>query len=190
MSIRLKNVCISFPTLASPEAFGGDEAAYSAKFSIDPKSENAKIIDAAIAAAAEEKWEGKANTVLKSFGDDSKKICYLKKPYQNQKTGEVYDGFEGMYSLSARNKKNRPTIVDRFGREVTDAAAIKSMIYSGCHVHATIEIWAQDNTFGRGIRATLTGVMFAKDGKAFGGSAPATANDFADLAQSEDEALV
>ena len=189
MSIRLKNVCISFPALATPEAFGDGDPAYQAKFSIDPKSDNAKILDAAITAAAKDAWKDKAESVMKLLTED-KKVCYVKAPYRNKKTGEVYEGFEGMYSLSARNSKARPTIVDRFGKQVTDERDIKAMIYSGCFVHATIDIWAQDNTYGRGLRATLTGVMFAKDGKAFGGSAPATESDFADLAQSEDEALV
>jgi hypothetical protein len=185
----LKNVRISFPVLAEPERFGDGDPAYQAKFIIDPKSENAKILDAAILAAAKDKWESKAEAVLKSFGNDNKKICYVKEPYRSSKTGEVYGGFEGNYCLSARNTKNQPTIVDRFGKQVTSGAQIKSLIYSGCYVHATLDIWAQDNTFGRGLRATLTGVMFAKDGEAFGGSAPAAADDFADLAQPEEEAL-
>ena len=189
MSIRLKNVRISFPALATPEAFGDGEPAYQAKFIIEPKSENAKILEEAIHAAAKDAWKDKADSVLKLLTED-KKVCYVKAPYRSKKSGEVYNGFEGNYSLSSRNAKSRPTVVDRFGREVTDTASIKSLVYSGCYVHATLDIWAQDNKWGRRINCTLTGVMFAKDGEAFGGSAPATANDFADLAQSEDEALV
>ena len=44
-----------------------------------------------------------------------------------------------------------------------------------------IEVYPQDNTFGRGIRAQLKAVQFVKDAPAFSGGAPASADDFDDL---------
>jgi hypothetical protein len=55
------------------------------------------------------------------------------------------------------------------------------VIYSGCFVNAQIDIWAQDNGFGKRINCTLAGVQFAADGDAFGGGRPASADDFDDL---------
>lgn len=187
MELRLKNVRISFPALATPEAFGEGEPAYQAKFIIEPGSVNAKALEQALKDVAKEQWKEKSDQILKLLTED-KKICFVKGPYRNSKTGEPYMGFENMYSLSTR-KKERPTIFDKFGNAVTDTRDIKSLIYSGCYVHAKVDIWAQDNKWGRRINAALQGVMFAMDGEAFGGSAPASADDFKDLAADPDEAL-
>lgn len=187
MEVRLKNVRIAFPALDKPEAFGDGEPAYQAKFIIVPSSENVKLIEDAMASVAKDQWKDKAASVMELLKED-KKLCFVKAPYRNKKTGEAYAGFDGMFSLSTRSK-NRPTVFDRNNREVTDLAEIKRMIYSGCFVHAKIDVWAQDNKWGRRVNANIAGVMFAKDGDAFGGSSPATGDDFADLAADEDEAL-
>lgn len=185
MELRLKSVRIAFPALDKPEAFGDGEPAFQSKFIIVPKSPEVKLIEDAMLAVAKDQWKDKADTVMESLKED-KKLCFVRGPYKNKKTGEPYSGFEGMYSLSTRSK-TRPTIFDKFGKEVTDERDIKQLIYSGCFVNAKVDIWAQDNKWGRRINANIAGVMFAKDGEAFGGSSPATAEDFADLAASEDE---
>lgn len=188
MQIRLKNVRISFPALAEPEAFGDGEPAYQAKFIIQPKSEHAKAIKEAIAAAAKEQWKDKAPDVLKLLAEDNK-IAYVEKPYRNKKSGETYAGFENAHYLSARNSKSRPTVYNKANVKLEEVRDIKSLIYSGCYVHALVDIWAQDNKWGRRINCTLQGVMFANDGENFGGSSVANDSAFADLAQAE-ESLV
>jgi len=188
MQIRLKNVRISFPALAEPEAFGDGEPAYQAKFIIEPKSEQAKAIKDAIATAAKEQWKEKAADVLKMLTED-KKIAYVEAPYRNKKSGETYAGFEGKHYLSARNAKSRPTIYNKANVKLEETRDIKSLIYSGCYVHALVDIWAQDNKWGGRINCTLHGVMFANDGENFGGSSVASDDAFADLAQAE-ESLV
>ena len=42
--LMLKNVVLSFPNLAEPQAFGKGEPAYGAKFPIVPNSEQQKLI--------------------------------------------------------------------------------------------------------------------------------------------------
>lgn len=187
MEIMLKNVRIAFPALDKPESMGDGEPAFQAKFIIEPGSALAKELDAAMAQVAKDQWKDKADIVMESLKED-KKLCFVHGPYKNKKTGEPYLGFAGMWSLSSR-KKQQPTIFDQFGKQVTDPAKIRSLIYSGCYVNAKVDIWAQDNRYGRRINAALQGVMFAADGEAFGGSAPATADDFAGMAKSPEEAM-
>ncbi len=189
MEVRLKNVRIAFPALDKPVSFGNEgEPAYQAKFIIEPGSAEVKLLDDAILATAKEKWKDKADGVMEMLKED-KKLCFVHGPYKNKKSGEVYAGFEGKFSLSTRSPKTQPTVFDQFNREVKDPSEIKRLIYSGCFVHAKVDIWAQDNSYGRRINANIAGVMFAKEGEAFGGSAPATGDDFADLKADEDEAL-
>ncbi len=68
-----------------------------------------------------------------------------------------------------------------FDKDRTELTQKDGRPYAGCYVNAALDIWAQDNQFGKRINATLKGVQFAADGDAFVGSAPATAEDFDDI---------
>ncbi len=63
------------------------------------------------------------------------------------------------------------------------------VIYAGCYVNASIEIWAQDNQYGKAIRATLRGVQFFRDGDAFTANNVAAADEFDDLSVDGDDDL-
>jgi hypothetical protein len=53
--------------------------------------------------------------------------------------------------------------------------------YAGCYVNASIELWAQDNNYGKRVNASLGGVQFARDGDAFAGGGAASEDEFDDL---------
>jgi hypothetical protein len=60
--------------------------------------------------------------------------------------------------------------------QVADADGV---IYAGCYVHASVEIYAYDSPkWGRRINAVLRGVKFCADGEGFGGSTAASADEF------------
>lgn len=181
MEIILKNVRTAFSNIYSPKAMANDansKPAYGSKLIIEPDSENDKIIQAAMLKVAEEKWPGKGKATLDKLIAD-KKTCYQMSEYQN-KDGEAYDGFEGNYSLSTRSEKLKPTVKNRFNADVTEGD--QGAPYPGCYVHAAVDIWPQDNQFGRRINGTLQGVMFAGDGAAFSGARPANDGTFANMA--------
>jgi hypothetical protein len=179
MEVILKNVRLSFPSIFEMSSIGDGEPAYSAKFIIEPDSENAKLLKAAVEAVAKDKWKEKAAGVLQTLKED-KKVAYVEGPYKN-KNGEPYDGYEGMFNLSARSSDVKPTVKDR--RNQTVAKGDAGAPYNGCYVHTAVDIWAQDNKWGRRINCKLLGVMFYKDGTPFSGGAAASDSTFADLAQ-------
>ena len=189
MEYMLKNVRIAFPALDEKQSVGDGEPAYGAKFIIPPDSAISAAMDKIIVEVANEKWKDKAAGVLDLLKEKDK-MFFLHKPYRNTKTGEPYLGFDKMWSAGARKADMQPTIFDKFGNQVTEKEKIKALIYSGCYVNAKIDIWAQDNQYGRRINASLLGVMFASDGEAFGGGAPAKKEDFAGLAADPSEAMV
>jgi hypothetical protein len=96
------------------------------------------------------------------------------------------DGYEGNLYLNGYNAV-RPTVVDR---DATPLVAADGKPYSGCYVNMIIDVWAQDNKYGKKINAQLQGVQFFKDGDAFaGGGKAADTGDFeviADGADAED----
>ena len=180
---------MTFPAIAEPKGYADGEPAYGAKFPIEPGSDAEKKIEAAMRAVALEKWGDKGDGVLKRLIDDGD-VAFTKKVYRSKKTGEAYQGFEGMHYLSARSTSTTPTVVDQFKQEISDKKTIERMAFSGAVVHASFEIWAQNNKWGQRINCTLRGIMLTGKGQNFGGgSAPASADEFADLAQDAEDFL-
>lgn len=180
MKLTLKNVRLSFPDLFVPRPFKpGDVPKYKATLLVPKGSEQAKMIENAIMAVAKEKWPKGAEKIVAGIRGNANKFCW-----QDGDTKE-YDGYEGMMAFSANNKA-RPTILDRDKSPLTEA---DGKPYAGCYVNAIVEIFAYDNS-GNGISATLGGVQFVRDGEAFSGGRPASADDFDDLGvDQEDEAF-
>jgi hypothetical protein len=73
----------------------------------------------------------------------------------------------------------QPFIVDADGR--TQLVESMGRPYAGCYVMAVMQIWAQDNSWGRKINAELLAVQFMRAGSAFAGGARVTVDDFEDL---------
>lgn len=182
MKVTIRNVRLAFPALFEPKAMANepaDKATYSASFILDPVANKADIaaLNAAVDAVAKEKWGAKADAVLKSIrakGD----VCL-----RDGDTKGEYDGFEGNMYISTRSR-TRPLVIDRDKTPLTQADGIP---YGGCFVNASVEVWAQDNNFGKRINCQVKGVQFYKDGDAFSGGGAASADDFDDLGVDESE---
>ncbi len=87
-----------------------------------------------------------------------------------------------------RLTKPRPTVIDR---DRTALIQADGRPYAGCYVNAVVDIWAQDNNFGKRINASLSGVQFLRDGDAFAGGGVAAPDDFDDISEGADaEGLV
>ena len=180
MKITLKNVRLSFPDLFEPRPFKpGDVPKYKATLLVPKGSDQAKAVDAAIAAVAKEKWPKTWEKVLASIKGNANKFCW-----QDGDT-KTYDGYEGMMAFSAGNKA-RPTIIDRNKDPLTKD---DGKPYAGCYVNATIRLWAQDNQYGKRINAQLRAVQYVKDGAAFGEGSVDVNKEFAPLPDDEEGAI-
>lgn len=188
MKVKLQEVRIAFPALFEAKALVGNDGKpskprFSAAFIIAPKSANAVALRNAVAETAKAKWGAKADAILAELkGKD--RVCFRESPLT--KDGKPYEGFEGMFSLNASNEA-RPLVLDRTKSPLTQQ---DGKPYGGCYVNCSVELWAQDNKWGKRINASLKGVQFVKDGDAFGGGAPASPEEFDDLGVgAEEEAL-
>jgi len=151
-TVRLDGVRLSFPSLFKPSAFaGGDNAKYSASFLMPKDSENAENMKKAVKALIDAAFKGK------SPGAD--RVCL------RNGADKDYDGYgpEVMY-VSASNAKKVP-IVDR---DRTPLGEEDGRPYAGCYVNVLLQLWAQDNQYGKRINASLQAVQFAADGEPFG----------------------
>jgi len=172
MKIKLNKVRLSFPQLFEATTVNGEgKPAFSAAFLIDPKDPQVAAINAAIDAVAKEKWGAKAEANLKAMRA-ADKVCLHSGDLKSN-----YDGFEGMLYISARNPM-RPLVIDVNKSPLTEQ---DGKPYAGCYVNASIELWAQDNNYGKRVNATLMGVQFYQDGESFTGGGAASVDDFDDL---------
>jgi len=164
--IKLVKCNLSFPELFEPKEFApGMKAKYQAAFVFDPSSKegaaNIKKVNNAIKAVLAEHYGG-SDGIPKGF-----KLC-LK---NNETEQKEYEGYEGKWFLTASNR-TRPTVVNR---DLSPITADDNILHPGCVVNASIQLWVQDNQYGKRVNANLRAVQFVEAGDVWGGSAPVRA---------------
>jgi len=169
MKITLKNVRLSFPSLFSKAKFDGQETKFEATFLLNKEEHSASIAEIKEAIAT------KIKTDLKGAKLAADKICL--------RDGDEadYDGYAGCMSIKAANN-NRPLVIDR---DKTPLAEEDGKVYSGCYVNAIIELWTQNNAYGKRINAKLLGVQFYADGEALGSKSKISVDEFEAFEEAE-----
>jgi len=160
--IKLQNVRLSFPSLFRKAQFQGEETKHEGTFMLDKEGHADKIaeIKKAIQEAIKEHLKGAklpADKICLKDGDESGR-----------------DEYEGHFTIKAANNK-RPKVIDRDKSPLTED---DGKPYSGCYVNAVIELWVQNNSYGKRINANLLGVQFFKDGEPFESGSVADDDDF------------
>lgn len=169
--IMLKNVRLAFPNLFEPSTVAGEgEPRYSVALILPTDHPQIKEIDAKINAVATEKWKDKAEAMIKSLEKTGKLALHDGDEKPN------YDGFPGNMFVSASAKVSaRPTVINSDKTPLTDR---DGKIYAGCYVNVSLDLWAQDNAYGKRVNAQLRGVQFLRDGDAFSAGRPADSDEF------------
>ena len=169
MKIKLENVRLAFPQLFEAKTVNGEgEPAFSATFLMSPQHPAVDTLVSAFDQLGKEKWGAK-------WAANKKEITAKDRfAMHDGDTKADYSGFEGNMFVSARNK-TRPLVIDRDKSPLTSQ---DGRPYAGCYVNASIELWCQDNNYGKRINASLRGVQFLKDGDAFAGGGAASEDDF------------
>lgn len=178
MKLKLSNVRLAFPTLFEAKTVNGEgKPAFSASFLLDPADPQVATINQAIDACAKDKWGAKADAILKAMRGADKVFLH------DGDLKDNYEGFAGTLYVSSRST-TRPLVIDADKTPLTEK---DGKPYAGCYVNASIELWAQDNNYGKRVNASLRGVQFLRDGDAFAGGAPASDDEFDDLTVGADE---
>lgn len=172
MKLKLNNVRMAFPVLFEAKTVNGEgKPAFSASFLIDPADPQVKALNAAIDQVANDKWGAKAAAILKQMRATDKVALHDGDLKSN------YDGFPGNLYVSARST-TRPLVINNDKSPLTEQ---DGKPYAGCFVNASIELWAQDNNYGKRVNASLRGVQFLRDGDAFAGGGAASEDEFDDI---------
>ena len=177
MKTTIQNVRIAFPAIFEPKVNDEGRATFSAAFIFAPTSPVKAHLDKVIEEVGAEKWGPKWPALKKQMAAGDNLLIH------NGDAKASLDGYEGNLFVNAYNAV-RPTVVDR---DTSPLVATDGKPYSGCYVIAILDVWAQDNKFGKKINAQLQGVQFYKDGDAFaGGGKAAESGDFAVIAEGAD----
>lgn len=149
--VILKNVEISYPNLftaVSNENTGGDEQ-YSVTFKIKKNDVQINNLYQAIDKALEEKYGAEVPKMKGTFlrdGDES-----------------GWKGFEDCFFVAAKNKL-KPKIYNKDNQLIYEEDDYPQ---SNDICDIVIDIWIQDNKFGKRINCWLQGVRLVKEGKRF-----------------------
>lgn len=153
----INNARLSFPHIFEKATYDGKETKYEATLLISKDDEETiKKIKKAIHAA-----------LLEKFNTQEKIPKGITKGVRNcLRDGDdvEYDGYANHMSFKAGNSKRPRTL----GRDKRPVEADSGLLYAGCYVDVIVEIWVQDNQYGRRINANLMAVRHRADGEPFG----------------------
>jgi len=153
MQLILQNVRLSYPHIFKAKAMAGadpESAKFSAAFILDKKTQGDQI----------KKVQAAIETIIK---EEKLKVEPDKRCLKDGATKPDSYG-DDVFFLNASNAV-RPQVVDRKKNPVAEA---DNVIYGGCYVTAVVNLWPQNNQFGKRINASLEVVQFIRDGEPFG----------------------
>lgn len=172
MRKRLENVRLSFAHLYKARPSDDDKPGkFGASFLIAKSDPQIKGFKRAIVGVAKEKWPSRNN--LKGID-----ICL------HDGAEKDFDGYSDEVYYITSSSAYKPMCFDQRRNALSES---DGKPYSGCYVNAIIELWAQDNKFGKKVNAELKGIQFVRDGDPFGGGKAATADEFDDVENMEDD---
>lgn len=173
------------------------EPSYGSQFIVPRSHPQLKELEAIFAKEAQEKW---GNEPTSYEGQKIPKWLAVLKTLQATDNlclhnGDLksWPGYEGNLYISARSKR-KPLVVDtdqylrdpetgevlrdKDGQPLPNLVLPGGKIYGGCYVNASLDIFVQDNGYGKRMNAGLRGVQYAAEGDAFASGPPAKATDF------------
>ena len=186
--IILKDVMIRFPVLFTPKAKpGADKATFGLKAAIEPGSENERKIKAEIKRVCDAKWGAKSQTIQDNFTRTGRKpdVCFIEAPYTSM-DGDVWNGFEGKYTLTTASQASKPPLVvdaDRTPLRESDGRPVDGSI---CNI--SVKIYAHEHkTAGRSVRAQIAGVQFVRHGNLDGAGVTSDGSEFEVIAAADED---
>ena len=173
LKFRVDGGRVSYPNLNTPRQFNGEgKHRYSIDIVIDSEDayhQIAKLGKAAVIAAVGAAKGEKMYAEL---------VAKNKVPYGSGALKAGSAGYEGCWFITAHTE-TAPTLLDNVAGEDGKPAVLarpQSRIYSGCQANVVFSFYLQQK-WGR-LCASFSGVQFAADGEAFGGSAAASRDEF------------
>lgn len=184
VKVKLTDVRGSFLDVIEAVQFKGAGKFYWGGAALVPVSSPQKaMIDKAIVEICAKEWGKNADKIREAALADPGKCCW------RDGNKSEYQGYTDHWALSFKRyqEDGRPRLVDRDNSPILDPAGVVypaklGRIYSGAYYNVSVELWTQDNSYGKGIRCGLIGLQFVRDGDSFGGASVPSQDEFEDIA--------
>jgi len=146
------------------EPFKGDNgSSYTSHGILELNDPQVAQIVATMKAVAKEMWKDEADAVYQQLkGKD--KLCL----HMGDVTKAGEEAYKGKIYISA-NSKNPVRVVETRGGVNVELTAADARPRSGDYGNLIVNIWAQNNKFGKRINAQLMGVQYVRKGTPLGG---------------------
>lgn len=170
-----------FVSLHSPSEYKGDgNFKYGAHFILAKGHPALASVVSAMRTVAMDKWKDKAGAMLTSLKAQDKLALHDGDAKADR------EGYAGNVFVSASARpSDPPTIWDRANQPLLESSGKP---YAGCQVDVVLDLWAQDNDYGKRVNATIVLVRFRGDGDRLGGgvATPVAPDVFAPLEDAGD----
>lgn len=173
LKFRVDGGRVSYPTLNEPRQFQGEgKHRYSIDIVIDDEAAYNQIAKLGKAAVIASVGVAKGEKIYAEL------VAKNKVPYGSgdKKAGSA--GYEGNWFITGHTE-TAPTLLDNVAGEGGKPAVLarpQSRIYSGCEANVVFSLYYQSKW--QRLCASFSGVQFARDNEAFGGSAAAAPDEF------------
>ena len=167
---------VSFPAVFKPKAFEGQDPKYSLTLLLPKNS------------PAIQKWMEETKALCAKLAKEKWGDAIPKKLYSPFRDGdeESYDGYAGMWFISARNTMDRKPAVVRKLRSGATEPLREEDFYPGCYAIMSIVPFVFDQPMKKGISFSLQNVLKTRDGSAFGFTSNPN-DDFAEAPATSEE---
>jgi hypothetical protein len=173
LKFRLDGGRVSYPRFNEPVQYQGTgKHRYSIDIIIDNEAVYDQIIKMGKAAIVAAVGAAKADKVYLDL------VAKNKVPYGSGALKASSAGYDGNWFISAHTE-TAPTLLDNVAGANGKPAVLarpQSRLYSGCQANVVFSLYYQSK-WGR-LCASFSGVQFARDDEALGGSAAASADEF------------
>ncbi len=173
--VVLKNVRCSFLNVFKAVSYNNGDPKYGVQLIVPKDHKGLEAFEKAVLEVAKEKFPSKVK--------GSKISASLKMPLRDGdiERDEYPDIYENTYFFSASSSR-RPQVFDR---DKSALAEDDGVMYSGCYVNASLNVYAFDVQGNKGVAVGLNGLQFVKDGEPLGGNSDST-DDFEELDGEDD----
>ena len=174
--ILLNNVRLTYPFLFTPRiqknADGVENNRYEAGLLFDKRIPEKDLFEPLIEYAK----------YLYKDGGKNKTVLKFEKCFMIDGDDVNYNGYEGMWSIKTSNQE-KPDIFD-FMKEIVEKN--DGNYYAGAYVDAIIQLWFQNNKFGKRINARLKAIRFRAHGEKLNSQTKVHMSMFDDLSELEE----
>lgn len=189
--LTLQNVRLSFPKIFKKEATTeGGTPKFSLASLLDPGTKsgqaNIKAVKDMQTRLAKAEWKDNWEKVLRAMEWDRRLLRPGDKATNAE--GDVYQGYEGMYYVTASNTRN----IKVLNRDKSPAGENdQEKFYGGCYADVVLSCYTvrDPKKGGNGIFATIEVVRWRGDGEPFG-AAPIDEDDYLEDLEDDEEDLL